>query len=132
MPCDKTRQLLSLPARHGGLGIANPVAIAADQHKTSAEICQPVVDLILGQDGEMGKVYQDQLKTRTRVHLKRRKELKVVAEQLVNTLPRSEQRCAKAAVEQGASTRLTAVPLVDLCFVLHKRAFTDALCLRYS
>ena len=55
------------------------------------------------------------------------------AEEIYKLLPTSLQRSVDLAKEKGASTWLTALPLVEHGFTLHKGAFHDAaLALRYG
>ena len=54
------------------------------------------------------------------------------AEEIRELLPVSLRRAVDLAKEKGSSTWLTALPLVEHGFVLHKGAFHDALALRYG
>ena len=45
-PSDTKRELLALPARFGGLGIANPAATAEREHQASMQLSSPLVTLI--------------------------------------------------------------------------------------
>ena len=54
------------------------------------------------------------------------------AEELHDLLPDALKRAVDLAKEKGSSTWLTALPLVEHGFALHKRAFHDALALRYG
>ena len=54
------------------------------------------------------------------------------AEELRDLLPDALKRAVDLAKEKGSSTWLTALPLVEHGFALHKRAFHDALALRYG
>jgi hypothetical protein len=47
---DLESEILSLPARHGGLGIACPTVTAVDAHENSLKISEPLVKLILRQE----------------------------------------------------------------------------------
>ena len=47
------------------------------------------------------------------------------------SLDSSLQRSMELAQEKGASSWLTALPVVEFGFTLHKSAFRDALCFRY-
>ena len=49
-PNDSLRDLFSLPACFGGMGIINPVITAVDQHSKSMGVSQPLNDLVLRQD----------------------------------------------------------------------------------
>ena len=44
----------------------------------------------------------------------------------------SHQRCLELSLEKGASSWLTALPIQDHGFTLHKSAFRDAVCLRFG
>ena len=59
-PCnDQMRKLLALPPRQGGLGIINPLRLKS--YSTSAIICQPLVEAILGQGGRPLKIRSDNI-----------------------------------------------------------------------
>ena len=51
---------------------------------------------------------------------------------LKSALPVDLQRILSYATEAGASSWLTALPVEEHGFVLHKGAFRDAICLRYG
>ena len=51
---------------------------------------------------------------------------------LVNKLPTTYQRALSFISEKGESCWLTALPLSEDGYALHKGAFKDALCLRYG
>ena len=54
------------------------------------------------------------------------------AEALFNQLPPAQQRLLECTREKGASSWVTTLPIDEQGFLLHKRAFRDALCLRYG
>ena len=59
-PSPTMRALFSLPARLGGLGIRNPSGMSAIHHRTSVQVTEPIVELILNQHhGDNGS--QDRL-----------------------------------------------------------------------
>ena len=58
----QARDLLSLPARLGGLGIMKPTLQRATQMDASKRVCRPLVDLILKQDGDVLDARSMQLK----------------------------------------------------------------------
>ena len=73
---------------------------------------------------------QDQAKAEV-VTLKRQHQSDRAAE-LKSSLPSGLQRILSCAVETGASSWLTALPIEEHGFALHKGAFRDVLCLRYG
>ena len=128
-PNELTRQLLALPARLGGLGLTNPAAI---QYRSAKTICEPLVRLILKQQGDVliARQLQQQIKSRTRTE--HRQDLSTLAKHLIEQLPDTQQKCALVAQERGASSWLTALPLAQHGFSLTRGEFHDAIALRYG
>ena len=89
---------------------------------------------ILEQEGEPLEVrrIQWQLKReeKQKLGLEQKEEYDALMEELV-TSP-DLQRSVRAASEKGASAWLTALPIEEHGFALHKVAFRDALALRYG
>ena len=130
---DDMRTLLSLPVRLGGLGIINP-SLTSDYHfSSSVMITDPLVSLIRLQSFTYSVTAMTEILQR-KVHVRngRKTVLSNMAQELHSSLPKSLQRCLDVASEKGASTWLTALPLEEHGFVLHKGSFRDALCLRYG
>ena len=131
---DKIRRLLALPPRLGGLGITNPVTSSHYQHAASTNICKPLVKAILDQEGEPFKIrgHQQQRKAEEkRKHgLAQKEECNALMEEFTSSP--DLQETIKAASEKGASAWLTALPIEEHGFALHKGAFRDALALRYG
>ena len=65
-------------------------------------------------------------------HSKKQSQRKEVAKNLHTQLPADLQRCVELSQQKGASVLLTALPIENHGFALHKSAFKDALCLRYN
>lgn len=131
-PSGKIRQLLALPARHGGMGVVNPTCLPTRNFSISETICNPLVKLI-GQQG--GNILDARKEQRLRKNDQVRKlQVEMEAERTVLTASLTEpiQRCVLAAREKGASVWLTALPLENHGFALHKGAFRDCIALRYG
>ena len=128
-PNELTRQLLALPARLGGLGLINPATL---QHRSAKAICEPLVHLILKQQGDVQIARQHQQQIRLRTRTEHRHDMSVLAKQLIEKLADSEKKCALTAQEKGASSWLTALPLVQHGFSLTRGEFHDAIALRYG
>ena len=62
----------------------------------------------------------------------RRQQQTSAADQLQQVLPRHLKRAMELGSEKGASSWLSALPMEELGFTLHKSDFRDALCLRYG
>ena len=58
--------------------------------------------------------------------------MKAIAEQLEHEVPKAMKRSIDLAKEKGASTWLSVLSLIKHDLLLHKSAFHDELCLRYS
>ncbi len=124
--------LPSLHANLGGIGLINPVEIAADQHSTSRKISAPLVELVVEQDHRIAECPEIQRQIKAAVRSEKRSKLKQTAKSLLEQLPAPLQRSMELSQEKGASTWLTALPIDNHGFALHKAAFRDALSLRYG
>ena len=132
-PSDTMRSLFSLPSRLGGLGISNPIDSSSVQYHNSITVTAPMVDLILKQtDTIPPEVFSYQSDAKNTIHNTNITSLSDKAMIIYNTLPPSLQRLVDMASEKGSSAWLTALPLRDHGYNLHKSAFKDGLCLRYG
>ena len=132
-PSDSVRLLLALPPRLGGLGIVNPTKMSEFEHSASIKQSSPLRDLILEQDPLYSyEVLEAQTKAKSAVRRQRKEMLESAAGDLRPELPTSLRRAMDLAQEKGASSWLTALPIDEFGFTLHKSAFRDALALRYG
>ena len=127
------RELLALPARLGGMGIPNPTLQAHASYLGSKRITAPLAALIIQQSGEIPEeIKMNQAKEKRQVRQQRQDEEKKRQEELLRVLPPSLKRAMELASEKGASIWLTALPLEEYGFLLHKGDFHDAIHLRYG
>ena len=132
-PSDSERNLLALPCRLGGMGIANPAMMCDLEHSSSLKVTKPLCTSILEQSNTYSfETYEAQIVAKTETRQMKRQHYSNEASQLFNTLPSSLQYSMKLAQEKGASNWLTALPVEEFGFALHKGAFRDALALRYG
>merc|ERR1712194_925739 len=73
---DLERELFSLPARYGGLGIANPCVQSDRQMENSERLTAPLLTLILAQERcfdtkDMKKIHKNQLAEKHMAHIKK-------------------------------------------------------------
>ena len=94
-----------------------------------AAVCQPLVSLIRQQGEDIKEVSGLQRSIKYQLQRERRALAKATAMELKNRLPNSLRQCVAAGEEKGVSSWLSAIPLESHGFVLHKRAFRDALAL---
>ena len=107
---DLERDLLALPARHGGLGIVDPTRTANNQFKACTEVTAPLVELICQRNPnypEPSQIEQRKLKVAHRT--RNRRATTKEAELLKPKLPRARQRAMEQASQKGASSWLTAI-----------------------
>ena len=132
-PNDTERDLLALPARLGGLGITNPTELTAFHHTTSKNVSAPLVSLIVQQSAtHPANCKKSQKRAKSIARRAKRQHETTCANDLFNRIPSSQQRALEASREKGASSWLSALPMAEHGFALHKGAFRDALCLRYG
>ena len=132
-PSDLQCTLFALPARLGGLGISIPSRAAADELQSSLLVTSTLRDHILSQDPQYGSdIISKQLELKKSVRERNHAKSLAEANQISETLPNQLQSALDLAKEKGASTWLTALPLAEHGFTLHKGAFRDALALRYG
>ena len=130
---DLERDLLALPAWHGGLGITITTINANNQFKACTEMTTPLVELIRQRSPKYPKLSQlEQRQRKSELRTRNQRETTKAADLLKPKLSVAGQRAMEQASEKGASAWLTAIPMSKHGFNLHKEAFRDALCLRLS
>ena len=129
VPNKTMRELLALPPRLGGIGLVNPATI---KHSISKAICEPLIKIILQQQGNVLVVQQLQRQIKQQSKLEQRNEHVGRANDLNSHLSVEMQKCVSAAQEKGVSSWLSALPLTKHGFALHKGDFRDALAIRYN
>ena len=103
-----------------------------DQRTASQQISAPLVDRIINQDHQLDNCHSVQQSIKRRIqHMKYMKQ-KEDAKNLQRNLPNPLQRSIELSQEKGASTWLTALPIDEHGFALHKASFRDSLSLRYG
>ena len=131
LPSD-LRQLVTLTPAQGGLGVPDLRFKAPQQFAASTLIIALHVDSITTQSMSMvpGENFTEELK-------RQHQALKTASvrsrmESIDSTLPSDLLRSVNQSRDKGASSWLTAVPLVDQGLVLNKQEFRDSLRLRYN
>ena len=124
---------MALPARLGGLGIFDPSKKSALHYSTCETISAPLVRLILDQsEAYAPEVKEAQTRMRNNAQKFHRQCEARAANDLEENLPTKLQKALTICSEKGASSWLSALPISEHGFALHKGAFRDALCLRYG
>ena len=117
----------------GGFGIVDPSVHSAYQFSVSAAITSPLVHLVLQQSSTYSAaVTFEQYEAKHHIVSDHRQGITDLYESLLPSLSSSLQRSVCLSNEMGSSSWLTALPLSEHDFILHKGAFRDPLCLRYG
>ena len=130
---DTERDLLELPAL-ALVGLAFLIQVKRVHYTTLTceTIIAPLVCLILDQTGAYApEVKADQTRRRKNARKFHRQLEARTANDLKETLPTKLQKALTIRSEKGASSWLSALPITEHGFALHKGAFRDVLCLRY-
>ena len=130
---DVEQELFGLPVHFGGLGISNPTWTSDEQYAFSRELLHGLIDLIYHQNPALS---EDVVHHQHEIfrHLSSVKE-RSLSNQLQSTLsscPPPLRWAVECCTEKGSSSWLTALPLEQYGFALHKGEFIDAICLRYG
>ena len=132
-PNDIERKLMALPARLGGLGIGISSQNSDDAFIASLLVTAPLRQLIHSNDTIYShQALADQMSAKADIRRKRREQATAEANNLRGELTPAFQKAMDLARERGSSSWLTALPLEEHGFSLHKSAFIDALALRYG
>ena len=132
---DHLREIFSLPARLGGLGIGNPCSLSSSQYDDSIFILSPLIESITSGDDSIpiSSICTNIAENKNTIKLNHSSALSDKVSSLRNTISDlSLLRCLDASSERGASSWLTVLPIKEHGFTLHKGDFRDALCLRYG
>lgn len=131
---DVDRDLLSLPAKLGGIGVPNPVSCASAARQSALSVTQPLVDHLLDPHPSISidRVFAVQASASSIARQDKIEALNKQADNIKVKLSPRAQAAMTLAQERGASSWLTALPLSGHGFSLSKADFRDALCLRYG
>ena len=125
--------MLALPIRLGGLGIVDPQTVSDSEFAASEKVTSPLMGLILQQDMSFGcHVIDAQHLAKSEVIASKRQAAEERATSVCDSLPSDMKRIISLLSEKGGSSWLSALPVEEHGFALHKGAFRDALFLRYG
>ena len=113
--------------------MTNPIVCCDVEYDASQQTCHPLVDhIIQGHSSYPPAIVNEQLIAKSMNNCNRHQQQKQMALSLQSSLPPVLQRAMTRVQERGASSWLTALPISEFGFALHKSAFRDALALRYG
>ena len=127
------KQLFSLPARMGGLGVRNPVDFAKLAFDTSRSCAAHLIDAVKGLSvfdiSEHMQVIRNSKQSQS---LQCRERDEQTFNSILGLVCDTKRRVIKRAVDWKTSGWLTIMPLSCHHFDLSPNEFRDALCLRYN
>lgn len=123
--------MLSLPARFGGLGIAILSDTSQFEYENSCKLSHALSERIIQQRPEYDPETAPSIIVKNDISKARDEYYKSTLSRIRETMTREQLRGNDLAQFKGASSWLTSLPLKTENFVLNKREFFDALCLRY-
>ena len=128
---DNERSLFSLPVKLGGLGIPVLSEIASEHFESSTKISAPLVSIMILQGDALPEdhiVKNIKLEETTKRNAKLQEKVTLINQ----TLSPTQLKAVNDIKDPGASNWLSAMPLEEYNFVLNKKEFRDAICLRYG
>ena len=126
---DVEKEMLSLPAKLGGIGVIDPSRVCSSQHEAPRKVSPPLISSIqnpVNEDAE--QIHTSQKQIRAEVHQTNHQKITSHAKAVRGSLPENCQAAVEQSCKDGASSWITAIPVRDFGFNLHKQAFRDALC----
>ena len=127
------RDWLALPNCFGGMGLIYPTQYSNSQYQASLAITRHFVDCILNGERELPyEVMERQMELVDEHSSKRANEVKLRVLSVRERLDGDHQRLMDVACELGVSVWLSALPLKEFGFNLHKSSFRNAICIRYG
>ena len=129
---DDLRQICSLPARLGGLGVLVPPEESDMEYENSKIATAQLADAIFNQESRLVFDKEMHANALATVRQKKNERLAAMTEHVKAVVSESLHRLIELSSEKGASSWLTSLPLARFGFRLNKQQFQDALCLRYN
>ena len=131
-PTEWMHKLFSLLACWGGLGLPEPSALCDTEFAASLNICEPLCNFIADRSLHFAEVSSAQLHRKSLIGKFKAEMHSSLSSSLRENFDASLQCAVDFASVKGASSWLTALPLQEHGFSLHRSAFQDALALRYG
>ena len=129
---DSEKQLFSLPACHGGLGICDPLSTAVSSFKNSRKCTAHIVDAIKCNSVFSVFNHTDHL---SKLHRELNQEIGIQYQNhlksVLSTFDDNKKRAVQRGIDRKTSAWLTVIPMAYHHFDLSATEFRDSLALRY-
>ena len=126
------RKLYALPARLGGLGIANPMEDADFEYENSKMMTEQLTEAIFEQRTSFNLDEERHNLAKRELSSRKATKFQAIQEELKGALSEDMLKVVELSAEKGASIWLTSIPLKKFGFRLNKLQFSDALSMRYN
>ena len=126
------RAIFTLPVRHGGLAIENPMEIADREYQNSLRMTEVLWRAIFNQEQNIRIADTEDQKLIDEVRKQKEEKFIQVKFEAINHLSPKDARFVALACEKGASLWLSSLPLEEYGFSLNKQEFKDAVAMRYN
>ena len=140
---DDLREVFALPTKYGGLGVFDPTQISNDEYTYSRTITTPLIEAIKRQqvgnfvnlEGDIDTfdiISKEINELKKGIRPMKNGKYKTLFDNVISLLPNTHVTHVKEAAKKGVSSWLTCLPLEEHGFILNKKEFSDAVCLRYN
>ena len=115
------------------MDIPIPMVLAKEERENSHSITEPLLQAIMQQkrDG-IDECTANSMKIRQDLKVQKRNKTRKQSENLCKEATTNTKLAMDLAMEKGASSWLSVLPIEEFGFLLHKGAFHDAIALRYG
>ena len=114
------------------MGLLNPTLSADWEYMALREVTGPLSKCLINQGQNYSEAEAAQLSAKRNIHLRKWQSPSDSATELHDNFPANLKYAMDLAQERGASNWLTALPIEEHGFLLHKGTFRDAVALRYG
>lgn len=129
---DLEMELVTLPARYGGMSFDDPVADSSIKHTDSLEYTATLTSLLVDGATDLPAGSDLDHEAKAAIKARHRSALKERADNIQSRLPDSQRRAMELAREKGGSSTLTTIPIAEHGFFFEvKSDFHDHVHLRY-
>jgi hypothetical protein len=129
---DTFREMISLPARCGGMSIPKVSETANQEYENSIQATSQLTAAIVAQNNILEIDSTALKKTKEQIKENRQKFYDEKRQTIINKSSETVARIIELASEKGVSCWLTSLPLKDYGFSMNKQEFHDAIALRYD
>ena len=129
---DDVKEILSLPARFGGMSMGNVAEYSNREYQNSVEMTAQLAQSIIRQENTLNINQADIDNVKLSIKTERENFYKDKHQQLLQSLPPAISRQLELISEPGVSCILTSLPLKEFGFTMNKTEFHDYIAFSYN